>query len=376
MVSRNVAGKLDINKSFALEWLNRASEIPKTLMNLIHITGGQPCRGTELSDVRICHMTREAGVRKDFGRTFILLNYNKTSSVTDKDVFTARMLPKAVAHLLDLYLFFIRLLETVIASRHLNNAAATNYHFYLFTVMGKKIENINFSEFFRAFVIEKFDFHGGGVRAMRQLLILMAKEYLAPEFRKYVGDEQIGDMQAGHSTQTAHRVYGRSAEQGHISSDQIHLFGVYSGAWHAFLGLVDGKPFPQPLRRISKQFDIMYPPEALIKGRNPYEHTGSIIMGAGGGGSRCGCGGNTISAVHQQVNIDASIDQKLTALERRLISSMRVAVAEVFVESGALRGMGGGFNNETTTTGRAPLRAVSLGRADQLEGRSASRRSG
>jgi hypothetical protein len=364
MVSRNVGGKLDINKSFALDWLSRASEIPKMLMNLIHVTGGQPCRGTELSDVRIRHMTREAGIRKDFGRTFILSNYNKTSSVFDKDVFTARMLPKAVAHLLDLYLFYIRPLETVIASRHLNEAAATNFHFYLFTAMGKKIENTNFSEFFRTFVIEKFDFHGGGVRAIRQLLILMAKEYLAPEFRKYVGDEQIGDMQAGHSTQTAHRVYGRSTEQGHVSSDQIHLFGLYSGAWHVFLGLVEGKPLPLPLRKLSKQFDVLYPPEARIEGRNPYEVGDDSLESSRLMDGRCCCKGASGSEMQQRVNMEASIDQKFVALEGRLISAMRVTMAEVIVESGVLKSLGCAPDGQLSGNARVPLRVTSPGQVD------------
>lgn len=93
-------------------WLNRTSELLDMLLVLIHLTSGQPARGTELQQYLLTN-TENAGrnlfVCKD--TLMLVQEYSKTGSMIGRDLAIARFLPPAVAQLLLKYVSIVRPLE-------------------------------------------------------------------------------------------------------------------------------------------------------------------------------------------------------------------------------------------------------------------------
>ncbi|KAK4118306.1 hypothetical protein N657DRAFT_583877, partial [Parathielavia appendiculata] len=79
------------------------------LMALIHLTGGQASRATELMSLEHCNGTSTSrGVYVYDGSFFLVTRHVKARTVTNNEFHVARTLPKNVGHLLYQYLVYIR----------------------------------------------------------------------------------------------------------------------------------------------------------------------------------------------------------------------------------------------------------------------------
>ncbi|KAL2137466.1 hypothetical protein VTI28DRAFT_9592 [Corynascus sepedonium] len=79
------------------------------LLALIHLTGGQPSRGTELLCLEHCNGTSTSrGVYIQGGHVFLVSRHTKARTNTNREFQVARMVPDPVGRLLYQYLVYIR----------------------------------------------------------------------------------------------------------------------------------------------------------------------------------------------------------------------------------------------------------------------------
>lgn len=93
-------------------WLNECEQFVKFLAIIIHITAGQPTRGTEITATTIINNSK-GGIRSlywAYGRIMIVQYYNKSRNVHG-DKYLSRNLTKEVSRMLVLYLAVIRPFE-------------------------------------------------------------------------------------------------------------------------------------------------------------------------------------------------------------------------------------------------------------------------
>ena len=100
-------------ESNGLEWMasgireyeSTVERFLEYLLILIHITGGQPGRGTEITTLRYANVMQS--MRNIFvkeGRVMIVTEYHKSMAVTDQVKMIPRFLPERVGKLLVVYL--------------------------------------------------------------------------------------------------------------------------------------------------------------------------------------------------------------------------------------------------------------------------------
>ncbi|KAL2196647.1 hypothetical protein P885DRAFT_77767 [Corynascus similis CBS 632.67] len=79
------------------------------LLALIHLTGGQPSRGTELLCLEHCNGTSTSrGVYIQGGHVFLVSRHTKARTITNREFQVARTLPDVVGRLLYQYLVYVR----------------------------------------------------------------------------------------------------------------------------------------------------------------------------------------------------------------------------------------------------------------------------
>lgn len=314
----DASGRVRIRQEAGMSWLLEAGKVVVLLLSLIHVTGGQPGRATEMAEVLIRNKGRDPGIRKDFGSTFITTYYNKNTSEHGGDVFVARLLPQQVAECLDKYLLYIRPVEMMIARAVFQDSAKVvdNYRFYLFTVGGERLEGDRLSAHFSEFAMKYFLFDGCGFRVWRQLVIAMCREHIEPSYWRLI-DNHAGDLQAGHGTSTGRASYGRSLdEHEYLTTDLFIEYARYSRSWHVVLGLVPGEEPPLALRLRSKTHDATFPCLLRREGVDPFrfgaadDHVEERSFGADG----------------RLVSSSGVTKKDLDALERRLAGRVKELV--------------------------------------------------
>lgn len=94
------------------EWLGYASSFIEIVAILVHISAGQPTRGTEVTAATIVNNSL-GGLRSVFWckKTMMIVQYYNKSSTVHGDKFIARFLPKPLANLLVAYLAIVRPFE-------------------------------------------------------------------------------------------------------------------------------------------------------------------------------------------------------------------------------------------------------------------------
>lgn len=116
------------NEINALEFstlFEKISEFVGIIAILIHITSGQPTRGTEITASSITNNTK-GGLRSIYWchKTIMLTQYYNKSSTVNGDKYIARFLPQPLAHLVVLYLCCVRPVE-----RYLEHCTLFLFHF-------------------------------------------------------------------------------------------------------------------------------------------------------------------------------------------------------------------------------------------------------
>lgn len=201
----------------------------RTLLALVHITSGQPCRATELETVTISNSAfgkRSLFLRKN--RLVVIQTYNKTSSYLDSNVAIPRFLPERLSKLLLIYLCLVRPVEIYWAS---NPEQAKAYQHYLFVKDGAKMHaesiRLTFNAKFLSTTGKDLNFN-----EYRHCSIAYARQFIKEQD---ASRNLPVDQQAGHSVNTGETVYGRVNVS--LSSEDEHRYFEVSKRWQNLLGI-------------------------------------------------------------------------------------------------------------------------------------------
>lgn len=224
----------------------------ETLSLLVHITGGQPGRGTEILSLR--HTNTVSGYHRnifvDSGMVNTVTTYHKGYSITGSVKIIHRFLPKEVGELLIYYLWlvlpFCRKLDLLVFQSQQQPSP------FLWPKSGgldcwssERLSQVLRREF-KAMIGVPIS-----IIVWRHLAIAISRKHLACGGfkRDYDVDDTAYDTQSSHTSRTAGSVYARGMEEaaGHIEARRAS-YRTISQEWHAFLGFLPPK---LPLREIS-----------------------------------------------------------------------------------------------------------------------------
>ena len=234
------------DRKAATRYLGRVDSFLRRLLLLVHLTAGQPARGTELLSVR-CINTLNGQHRSIFiehGIVSIVTTYHKGYHVTGTTKIIHRYLPCEVGELLVYYLWLIRPFCQQLRLLALNSQEPESP--FLWAYPSKKggtsrpwdssvLSQIMQQEFSTGLAIRMT------IPIYRHLAIAMSRKHLKSQgFKRDYGiDESSFDRQASHNVWTAGYIYARGLEEaaGHVEERKAEYRRV-SQEWHSFLGFV------------------------------------------------------------------------------------------------------------------------------------------
>lgn len=91
------------------QYLEQVVAFVERLLFLVHITGGQPARATELNSIHLVNVTTVTrSVFWKYETIVFNIRYNKTRASNNRDAFVPRFLPPEVSQLFLVYLVYIK----------------------------------------------------------------------------------------------------------------------------------------------------------------------------------------------------------------------------------------------------------------------------
>jgi superfamily II DNA helicase RecQ len=220
------------------------------LLILMHITGGQPARGTEILSVRHRNTT-QGGHRNLFiedGTVVFVTKYHKGYQMSGDVKIIHRYLPREVGELVVWYLWlalpFIQRMEAVVWQKK-----AMSDHMWPADADGKRWTTDRMKE-----ELQQVSMAALGkpmhVAAYREIAIAISRQWVrgATAFQVDEADENeewrkenmlsdVADDQATHSPHIAGMIYARdSMEMSGATADRRRQFRAVSTDWHRFLG--------------------------------------------------------------------------------------------------------------------------------------------
>lgn len=244
-------GEPYLNRALAMDLLQRGGIIAQLLVVLLHVTSGQPSRGTEITDVRIQNRYRKRNLYKDHGHTWIIINYNKTTNNTMMDRFIPHLVYDKLAEHLDYYLVIIRPFLEDLAAQMFGESARCLYRDYLFVDTCVKIDSEKFSRILSD-ATESYMGTPINIQFWRHVSIALKREFIVGHYLKQ-NQNEVGDQQSGHGTNAARRIYaGDTEDLPHITTDLLLEILKFNKEYHNVLGVGTGPvPIPLMLKRTS-----------------------------------------------------------------------------------------------------------------------------
>lgn len=222
------------------QYLRHVEEFLQRLLLLVHITGGQPGRATEL--LCLTHSNTKHGRHRNIfiehGLVSTATAYHKGYSISNSTKIIHRYLPKVVSELVVYYLWLI--LPFCQAVRRLAQGYRGADSPYLWPAAG---EGMWESDRLRKVLQQEAQLHLGtklNILSYRHAAIAISRVHLkcGGFKRDYSGiDNAAFDEQASHRSWTAGTVYARGLQEapGHIEARRRQYRAV-SREWHGFLG--------------------------------------------------------------------------------------------------------------------------------------------
>ena len=252
----------------AQKYLKEVDAFLERLLLLVHITGGQPARGTELLSLR--HLNSFHGYHRsvfiEHGMVSTVTSYHKGYSVTGSTKIIHRYLPQVVGELLVYYLWLVlpfrQQLELVALHRHRQQPSP-----FLWAKepsgrgagAGTAASGGGWDSSRLSRVLQREFEAGLGLRLTipiyRHLAIAISRRHLpSGGFKRDYGLEDTKfDSQSAHASWTAGSIYARGLDeaQGHVQGRQAEYRKI-SREWHDFLGLTPSA-LPAPKRPVSRK---------------------------------------------------------------------------------------------------------------------------
>lgn len=233
------------------------------MLPLVHVTSGQPARGSEITILQHCNSIkgdRNIYIYKEM--VCIHARYNKNMMVTNRSKPIFRYLPLRVGELLVYYLWLVLPFYHTVVGKHDSCCYRSSF---LFTddIVSKTFSESTWSSGMFSSMLKNFFGTSMGVTmnisSYRHVAIAIARRWLnitvhsKADIENNFDDLQIDhddkhdndtlhddiwDLQAGHTTQTALRVYARNVNE-NMASDQATMDKYYaiSTMWHDFMFL-------------------------------------------------------------------------------------------------------------------------------------------
>ena len=225
-------------------YLREASELVDELVTLVHISSGQPARGTELAALLWRNTANaERSLYASRGTLVLVQRYAKTRNAIG-DQYVPRFLDLDTADVLAAYLAQVRPIETrLLAARAIEldtdeaRARVSASDTVLFCRAGKPLPEDGVGSTFRATTESKTVGLGEalGLLQFRHLMVCFARTFLKGNDALLVLMEFV-DHQAVHGSQVAMNVYGKLFGQRGRAEDERQFF-LLSSAWQQLLGL-------------------------------------------------------------------------------------------------------------------------------------------
>ena len=245
-----------VNSSEVERYMDQVIAFREKLVVLMHITGGQPARGTEIMSVRHSN-TIEGGHRNIFiedGMVVFATRYHKGYTVSGDIKIIHRYLPREVGELLVYYMWLVlpfqQQLEAMVWKKEKMSS-----HMWPADPSGRKWTSDRFRE-----TLKRESRIGLGLEltipAYREIAIGISRRFMrkGSAFQADEGDENkawddenmagmIADLQAGHTSHVAGMIYARGImEMAGAVADRRLQFRMSSTDWHRFLGFqMDGE---------------------------------------------------------------------------------------------------------------------------------------
>jgi hypothetical protein len=238
MVSLTQEDQVVWKKKAVQAYFSKLDQFLEQMLLLIHITSGQPARGTELLSLQHCN-TAQGHHRSIFieeGLISTVTSYHKGYNITGSTKIIHRYLPKEVSELLVYYLWLILPFSQKLDILVYNHVASPSAFLW-----PKGNESWKASRLTTVLQKEgKTHFNAPlSILIYRHIAIAISRQRLPSggSKRDYGVDRKIADEQATHGTWVAGTVYARGLQEapGHIKMRSIEYRAV-SREWHSFLG--------------------------------------------------------------------------------------------------------------------------------------------
>lgn len=229
-----------------LKYLRQVDRFRELLLFLVHVTGGQPARGSEITTIRFRNgFLQDRNVFAMAGQMVIVTRYHKSQSQFDKPKVIPRFLPWRVGQLLAVYLVYVQPLEQFLGEE----VRGFGYSDYVWSNEFGPWATDRLTK-----IISRETRKGLGVRLTtldyRHVAIGVGREVVGNHFaRGYVeeaseveeaemDDDDGLEISAGRSSEIGANRYGVSLDViKHLSSRSIDTFRPLSTEWHTFFGL-------------------------------------------------------------------------------------------------------------------------------------------
>lgn len=224
----------------AVDYNRKVTRFLDILLLLVHITSGQPARGTETLSLRHTNTMHHRNIFVEEGLVSTVTTYHKGYSVTGSTKIIHRYLPKEVGELVVYYLWLILPFSEALGALALNRDLTRSA--YLWGEPDSRKDSYKLTSIFKAQTSNRFN-TVLNVTTYRHLSIAISRTHLnCGGFKKDYGlEECANDQQSAHSSWTAGTIYARGLEEaaGHVQSRRAEYRAV-SREWHQFLGFLGG----------------------------------------------------------------------------------------------------------------------------------------
>lgn len=209
------------------------------LLLVVHLTAGQPARGTELMSLRYLNSSFHRNIFVEHGLIATVTSYHKGYSIQGSTKIIHRYLPRPVSEMVVYYLWLV-----IPFQRHLHMLAGDKslpaYQPWLWSSYATPTpwESASLRSMLQQQSGKKFS-KELNIQIYRQIAIAISRTHLASGgFKLDYGIEQKAiDAQAAHESNLAGSIYARGLQQarGQIEARQA-IFRAVSREWHEFLG--------------------------------------------------------------------------------------------------------------------------------------------
>ncbi|TKA60633.1 hypothetical protein B0A49_13140 [Cryomyces minteri] len=227
-------------------YLRKVDRFRELLLFCVHLTGGQPARGTEITSVRFKNgFLQDRNIFVMHGQVVVITRYHKSQSQYDKPKVIPRFLPSRVGQLLAVYLSHVQPFQEHLAVQ----VEGSGWSEYVWASAQGPWDTTRLTK-----VITRETQKRLGIRLTthdyRHTAISIGRKFVSDSFahgyKEEIGEVEEAEidtddaleMSAGRGGEIGINRYGVSSDiVKHLSNRSIDTFRPLSEAWHAFLGL-------------------------------------------------------------------------------------------------------------------------------------------